>query len=61
MYHTPPHPFLQFNSVDTLLASMKKLPPAVFMVADLTEEERKQIEGECHRMCTVINMECLNE
>ena len=37
--------FHQFNSVDVLLDSMKKLPSAVFMVADLTEEERKKIEG----------------
>jgi hypothetical protein len=27
--------------VDTLLGTMKKLPPQVFMVADLTAEEKK--------------------
>ena len=30
---------------------MKKLPSAVFMVADLTEEERKKIEGTCFVCC----------
>lgn len=39
-------PLYQFETVDTLLGTMKKLPPAVFMVADLTEDEKKMVDGD---------------
>lgn len=47
----------QFASVDTLLGTMKKLPQQVFMVADLTSEEKKLVaERGSHfcRWCCII-------
>jgi chemotaxis response regulator CheB len=45
----------QFASVDTLLGTMKKLPTQVFMVADLTAEEKKLVNerGELSARCTL--------